>query len=112
MGYCWYCTYGWPKQIADIYHRHEPTAGESAMHYGPAHVVWDDENFERESVQWCLDHFDDYRGDHSNEALEAVRKSLVELLELPDDVLVPRPDYDNEHPDEFPPPPGMEMVRV
>ncbi len=101
---CWYCHWGWSKEVADIYDRYVETAGESAMHYGPAHIVWEDENFERHHVQWCLDHFDDYRGDHTDKELTAVKQSLLDLLQLSDDVLNPEPsDYDGKHPENYPP---------
>lgn len=101
---CWYCYWGWSKPVREIYDKYEAIAGESAMEYGPAHIVWSDENFDRSSVQWCLDHFDEYRGDHTDEALSAVRKSLEELLLLSDEVLGPEPaDYDGEHPEKYPP---------
>lgn len=104
MGICWYCHWGWSKPVAEIYKRALAEAGEEAMHYGPAHIVWDDENFERDHVQWCLDHFDEHRFDHSPDDLVAVRRSLQELLALPDEVLSPEPaEYDNEHPEQYPP---------
>ena len=107
---CWYCHHGWPKPIADIYDRFLLIAGESAMHFGPAHIVWEDENFD--SSGWCLEHFDEYAGDHLPEALAAVRQSLIELSQLPTDVIDPAPaDYDGKHPENFPPPAGMEMVK-
>ena len=82
------------------------------MHYGPAHSVWEDENFERESVEWCLDHFEeDMREDAIPEEYAAVRQSLVALLFLPDNVLTPCPeDYDNERPEQYPP--QVQTVRV
>lgn len=122
MGICWYCSWGWPKPVADIYDKYEAIAGESAMRYGPAHCTWADENFERELVQSELDGFDEHVSKwnwedractiarHSPEELAAVKQSLVELLSLPDDVLVPRPDYDDEHPADFPPPADFEML--
>lgn len=112
MGICWYCHWGWSKPVAAIYAKYEAIAGESAMHYGPAHIVWSDENFEREHVEWCLDNFDTYKREASTDAEnEAVRQSLVELLALPDDVLSPMPDdYDDERPELFPP--AIETVRV
>lgn len=110
MGICWYCSWGWSAQVADIHDRALKLAGESALHYGPAHIVWDDENFEREDVQWCLDHFDEHRGDHSEDELAAVKTSLEELLALPDEILAPMPeDYDDEHPDRYPPNPAITM---
>ena len=82
------------------------------MHYGPAHIVWDDENFERHNVQWCLDHFDEYKGDHGETELAAVRQSLLDLLALPDREREACPaDYDEEHPEKYPPLEGVVMVR-
>jgi hypothetical protein len=118
MGVCWYCHWGWSKEVAAIYDRAvadierlneeddpwPPYEAESALHYGPAHIVWADENFYRDSVQWCLDHFDEYRRDMPDPVAAIVRRSLVELLALPDAVLDPEPaDYDDEHPENYPP---------
>ena len=86
---CWFCHYGWPAPVADIYDRYIDTAGEGAMHYGPAHIVWEDENFGRQHVQWSLDHFDECRYDGTDEENEAVRQSLIALLALPDGVREP-----------------------
>jgi len=112
VGICWYCHWGWSKPVAEIYQKHAAVAGESAMHYGAAHIVWDDENFEREHVQWCLDNFEKYKRDDASDAEnDAVRQSLIDLLALPDAVLAPCPDdYDDEHPDKYPP--AMETVHV
>ena len=113
MGECWYCYWGWPSQVAEIYDRWLDVAGERAMQYGPAHIVWSEENFEREHVQWCLDHFQEYTGYHAEEELAAVRRSLEELLALPDDVLSPEPDaYDGEDPEAFHPPNDLVMRHV
>ena len=101
---CWYCFWGWSKPVREIYERHVAVAGESPMHFGPAHIVWEDENFGRENVQWCLDACDERQGDFTPEELAAVRASLEELLLLPDDVRDPEPDdYDGGHPERFPP---------
>jgi len=111
MSVCWYCYWGWSQAVADIYHRYLPIAGEAAMEYGPAHIVWADENFSRRSVQWCLDNFDDYRDAGSEEELAAVRQSLVDMLALPDEVRDPQPkEYDGQDPDRYPPPRHVEMV--
>lgn len=114
MAYCWFCHWGWPKQVRDIYDRHVAIAGDSAMLFGPAHVVWEDENFERASVQSCLDAFDKYRReDHSDEQHEAVRRSLHELLALSDDVLYPVPpayETDDMRPEAHPPRADLVMV--
>jgi hypothetical protein len=87
----------WPEPVAAIYDRALMVGGESAMLYGPAHIVWHDENFDTDSIQWCLDHFVEWCLDHfiehsrpdkhTAEQLVAVRQSLVELLALPTPVL-------------------------
>lgn len=89
---CWYCYWGRPKAIREIYEKYINIAGEPAMHCGAAHIVWDDENFEREHIQWCLDNFEENkREDNIEEENEAVKKSLIELLELSDDILESEP---------------------
>ena len=110
MAICWYCHWGWSEPVAAIYRRYLAVAGESAMHYGPAHIVWEDENFERESVQGCLDHVNEYRHETAtDEQHAAVKASLEALLALPDDLLDPCPmDYDNENPTQYPP--AVKMV--
>ena len=54
--------------------------GEFAMKYGPAHIVWGDGNYDRESVHYCLNHWHEYEGDISENALCIVKESLTELL--------------------------------
>jgi hypothetical protein len=105
MGICWYCHWGWPKAIRDIYDQAlaKLDGCDSALNYGPAHIVWDDENFD--SAQWCLDNFDMYSKDLSEEEKRVVRWSLEQLLLLPKNVIDAQPeDYDDEHPENYPPP--------
>ena len=58
--------------------------GEFAMKYGPAHIVWADGNYERKSVQFCLDHWAEYDGPISENALCIVKESLVKLMRFHD----------------------------
>ena len=101
--------------MADIYDRAERDLiiiGSSAMalHYGPGHVVWEDENFD--SAEWCLENFEKYKGDKSEDELEIVKRSLEELAAIPLDFRCVEPeDYDEEHPENFPPEDGIEMIR-
>ena len=92
---CWYCHWGVAEPVAEIYKEALARLGgdESLLLYGPAHIVWSDFNFEREHVQWCLDHFyaEDYLSD-----MEPVYWSLKELLKLPHEVLSPEPDNDGD----------------
>lgn len=123
MGACWFCYWGWPLPVADIHDKYLRIAGESAMYYGPAHIVWADENFEREHVQWCLDNYESWCAEwglkhdgQTPEQWEAVRASLVELLALPDDVLYPVPEAfdvteDDADPSAFPPPIPTRIAR-
>lgn len=113
MGICWYCHWGWPKPVAEIYQRalRDLDGDDSPLQFGPAHIVWSDENFD--SAEWCLENFEQYKGDYSEESLLVVRRSLEELAALPLEVRCAEPDdYDDEHPQMYPPPSGMEMVKV
>lgn len=106
---CWYCHWGWPKAISDIYNAaiEKLNGEESPLHYGPAHVVWEDENFD--SAQWCIDNFDTYSGDLSEYEKAVVLWSLKQLLLLPENIINSEPEnYDGEHPENFPPPKNIE----
>ncbi len=117
---CWFCCWGVAKPVAEIYERASAdldAAGFdpfSALHFDFAHIVWEDSNFERHHVQWCLDHRDEF-GTLSASAKAIVARSLEELLALPDEVLYPVPDgyQSGMGMDEadFPPRAGLEMVR-
>ena len=110
MGICWYCHWGWSQQVVEIHDRALHIAGGSALYYGPAHNVWADENFGREHIVWCIEHFDTYQNDYSADELAAVRQSLEELLALPDHIREPEPaDYDGQYPEQYPPATGLIM---
>lgn len=118
---CWYCHWGWPKPIADIYERavkdlHEFT---DPLHFGPAHVVWEDENFEPGHAEWCLEKFDEnyaVKGKRYKDwEFEIVRRSLEDLVRV-DPVYRTPPDgfddLDDAKAEDYPPPDDWEMVRV
>ena len=113
MGICWYCYWGWAKPVAEIYKQAVEKLGgnEHALHYGPAHIVWEDENWD--SVDWCLEHFNEYKGDNSEEDLEVVRWSLEELAKIPLEKREIEPDdYDGMNPQNYPPVEGVKVVKV
>jgi hypothetical protein len=113
MSICWDCHWGWPKPVADIFLEAKTAldGDDTPLLYGPGHIVWADENFD--SAQWCLENFDKYRGDLTDEEAAVARYALEQLAALPDAVVfVCPPDYDGEHPENYPPPVGVEMVKV
>jgi hypothetical protein len=111
MGICYWCYWGWPKPIKEIYDRAvaDLDGWDDPMEFGPGHIVWSDENWD--SAQWCLDHFDEYRGDYSDVDLAIVRRSLEELLAVPGEFKEPPADYDDENPAAFPPPAHWQVAK-
>ena len=99
---CWYCYWGWPKQVADIYDEY----GADGLDYGPGHAVWADENFETSSINIAIKYCNQGEGDEQD------RDALIKLLYIPEEIRCCCPEeYDNEHPENYPPPPGIEMVK-
>lgn len=111
-GICWFCHWGWPEAICEIYERAEKDIealghdGEHCLEYGPTHCVWCDENFygdyryEREhcKIQETWD-------DTPPEVLPILLRSLDELEALPDELKQPPTEYDGENPEKYSPPP-------
>lgn len=111
MGVCWYCYWGWAKPVRTIYNAAAKIVGEDALTCGPGHIVWSDENFGNDSIKFCLECCDKktYCEDWHEETLAVVRKSLVDLLAIPEEVRDCCPsDYDDEHPENYPPTIEME----
>jgi len=105
MGICWYCYWGWAESVANIYKEalKKLSDYDSPLHFGPSHIVWEDENFETSSINFCLEKFNDYRSYYTNEELEIVKWSLEELLKIPENERCIEPiDYDDENPALFP----------
>jgi len=110
---CYYCYWGWPKVIADIYNKalKKLEGDELPLNYGPAHIVWDDENFDQ--AEWCLENFDKYTEGFSEDELAIVKESLLELSNVPMEIREYIPDdYDDEHPENYPPAKEMEFVKI
>jgi hypothetical protein len=111
MGICWYCYWGWAKPVAEIYEEavKRLNGDDTPLHFGPSHIVWDDENFD--CAEACLKDFDKYTEGYTEEELNVVRWSLEELVKLPLKARDPEPDdYDDEHPEFYPP--NCEVVRM
>lgn len=114
---CYWCYWGWPKPIRDVYDKAVSALGgyTDPLHFGPAHVVWDDECWGH--ANWCLDWFDESkqnrsRGRFSDDELEVVRQSLIDLIVVPDEFKYVPKYYDFEHPENFPPPAHWVMVKA
>lgn len=111
MSTCYWCYWGWPKPIKEIYDRALADLGgwKDPLEFGPGHIVWSDENWD--SADWCLEHFDEYPGQYGDEELAIVKRSLVELLAVPKEFKESPDEYDGENPADFPPPVHWECKR-
>lgn len=116
MSICWHCYHGWPKVVADIYDAAVEKLGQdsSVLHFGPSHIVWEDENWEDRNIEFCLKLADeeDYSDRFSQKEIDICKWSLQELLKIPHERRDYEPeDYDGEHPENFPPPPSAQMIK-
>ena len=109
MSYCYFCHWGWPPEIAAIYTRAKEALGgdEHPLHYGPAHAVWEDENFD--AAECCIENFDRYVQDTDPDLTghekAVVMQSLVELAALPMELRVPPESFNwDDLPSDHPPP--------
>jgi hypothetical protein len=110
MSFCWWCHWGWPQEIYSIYDDalRKLDGDDSPLLYGPAHIVWCDENWD--SAQWCLDHFDDPPlSRYTDDDLEIVRTSLAELLLVPDEFKSEPDGFVGYDPQAYPPPKHWRM---
>lgn len=110
MSTCWHCFWGWAKPVHDIYEEALGRLGgnENVLVFGPSHIVWSDENWD--SAEWCLEHFDEFKGDYTEDDLAVCRWSLEELAKLPVSVRCIEPeDYNGYNVELFPP--KVETVR-
>lgn len=115
---CWYCHWGWPRAVREVYDRAvaDFEGDSSPLEFGPSHIVWSDENFGDSSIESCIRDCDSPPGylleRFSPEDISRVRQSLVELLAVPVEVRLCEPDdYDGNHPENFPPRAELECSR-
>ena len=130
---CWYCYWGWPKAVKEIHDRiekeidekldkwivnqnlwrqpYEPISGFNALRFGPAHLVWEDENWD--CIDYCIKDCDSERfSKWPIFAINLVKKSLLELKALgKENIKVCPADYDGWNAQDYPPPAGVEMVQ-
>lgn len=118
MGACWYCHWGWAKPVAEIYKEAivKLNGDDFPLLSGPAHVVWEDENFDH--AECCLEEFDKKWDECFGEfhdpgdlQKEVARWSLVELTKIPIKQRCVEPEeYTGQDPQLFPPASGIEVV--
>ena len=114
MSLCWYCHWGWAKPVAEIYLEAVSRLGgdTASLHSGAAHIVWSDENFDDESIRWCLQNFTKHEA-YDLMDQQVVKRSLKELLKIPEKVrcLCPK-DYNGENPENYPPTGEVEIIKI
>ncbi len=76
----------WPREVAAIYKRCVDVVGVGAMNYGPAHIVWDDGNFDSGSIQWCIDNAWKNRNELGDDAVAVVIQSLHDLASVSESI--------------------------
>lgn len=124
-GVCWFCHWGWPKQIVDIRLQAEKELDEleddqrgyatHPLEFGPGHVVWSDENFDDAIVKSCIKDCDNppsYMDGFSKHELAIVKKSLEALLQVPAEMRTPPQGYDGKNPEKYPPPPEWNVTKA
>jgi hypothetical protein len=119
MGVCWYCHWGWAKPVADVYKKYLDLleGDDMLLGYQQGHIVWSDENFETENIQYCIDHADEHwnQEEVTKEQHDLITESLRELLLIPEEIrcCCPEdyPDDNDADPENYPPPVGLEMVK-
>lgn len=125
---CYWCYWGWPVELADIHDESverieaileplrfnketfeevqtEPPSGFSALHFGPGHVLWEDENWD--CADYCLKECDGEMVEGwVPAAVEVLRDSLRRVIALPDHLKREPEGYseDETDPKDFPPP--------
>lgn len=96
---CYFCGWGWPPEVTAIYKRCVTRLEDAKadaydlMHFGPLHIIWERENFD--DLTFCLENFDRFAkegmddGKGTARQYKILKKSLLELAALPDDVRYP-----------------------
>jgi hypothetical protein len=124
MSRCWHCYWGMSKPVKAVYDKYLALldGDDTALNYGPGHIVWDDENMSDDHIQWCIDEAEKWNTHEwdkdwptsmkrdgptfSSQVLQIAIDSLKELKQVPEKWRLEPENYDGEHPENFPPPEG------
>lgn len=119
-GICWYCYWGWPEQVSEIFEGYKQFFGDNdgPLRWGPGHIVWEDENFGDSSIKFCIEEARKeiaarQEADKRSE-LENVLDSLEELLAVPLEIREPWAagyEESGQGPGKWPPREGIVLVR-
>ena len=60
----------WSPAVKAIYDKAMARTSMTAMHFGPAHIVWEDGNYD--SAEWCLKNFHKYCRDFTPGELDVL----------------------------------------
>lgn len=105
MAICWYCHWGWAEPVVEIYlEALKCLDGNCGPLLGPiSHIVWADENFNDISIKWCLKNFNKHKSKYNLIDQGIIKRSLKELLKIPEDIRCPCPkDYNGIDPENYP----------
>jgi hypothetical protein len=109
MGVCWFCHWGWAPEVARIYNNALKKLEAIGSDWMPlnfyiSHIVWEDENFEDSSIDFCLKTIEEKDHECTQEVAEIVKESLLLLKKVPIEYREEPEDYDDENPENYPPP--------
>ena len=79
-GSCPYCKFGLTPAVKALYERFSFDPDDMNYSYGPGHVVFADENYDDESIRFCLN----AARESDHEYAEEAEKILAELLAIPE----------------------------
>lgn len=103
MGVCWFCYWGWATPIAKIFDEARSKVGVAALRYGRSHIVWADENFDDDSINFCLNLPESEINPEFVDYDNVIIESLKQLLLVPQHMRLEPADYDDENPENYPP---------
>lgn len=110
---CWYCYWGWAEPVANIYiEAVKKLGGDFFMYCGPAGIVWANENFNTEAIEYSIDNFEEMASGTEMDARERaiIMWSLTELLKIDEEERDIEPKDMEGGPENYPP--SQKTIRI